>query len=194
MGQTGKWVMAATMTVVVFVVTLWASATFLLPSVMRSQPDRLAVASGIATAIASVIAAVIPAGLSLQQARRTQLQAQDAVENALDPHETLDERLDQLSASLAQSARLVEKITAELDAQASTARRLQREAADAEAIAAVHKDQTEAVRRLLRSEITTELARTQRHIFRDSVKIAIGSFVLGGALTLVVTLLVHPLG
>lgn len=188
MSQGARWLIGAVMAVAAFGVSLWVFET-----VMKSQGDRLALASGLAAAVAAVISAVIPAALSLQEARRTQLEAKDAVEHALVPQESLDQRLDQLSASLAQSARLVEQVTAELEAQAATARRLQREAADAEAIAAVHKEQTEAVRRLLRSEITAELGKAEKHIFRDSLKIAIGSFVLGGALTFVVTLLVHPL-
>jgi hypothetical protein len=168
-------------------------AMVLLRSAVPSESGRWGVASAIATAITAAIVLGIPAARSLREARQTELQAKDAAEHALVPEKTLDQRLDQLSASLAESARLVEQVTAELDAQAATARRLTREAADAEAIAAIHKEQTEAVRRLLNSEMTAQLTKTERNIFRDSLRIAIGSFIFGGALTFVVTLLVHPL-
>jgi hypothetical protein len=53
---------------------------------------------------------------------------------------TLEERLDELSKSMRNSARLVEQVSAELDARAATARQLQQEAETAEALAALHKD------------------------------------------------------
>lgn len=52
-----------------------------------------------------------------------------------------------------------------------------------------HKDQAEAVRRL----IDVELQGQARQIRRDAIRIGIASFVAGGGLTLLVTLLVHPL-
>jgi septal ring factor EnvC (AmiA/AmiB activator) len=102
---------------------------------------------------------------------------------------TLEDRLSQLSKSMQQSARLVEQVSAELDARATTARQLQKEAEDAEALAALHKDQADAVRRM----IDAELATATRNIRSDSIKIGIASFIAGGGLTLLVTLLVHPL-
>jgi hypothetical protein len=107
--------------------------------------------------------------------------------------QTLEERLEELSASMLRSARLVEQVSAELDARAVTARRLKEEAADAEQLAAQNKEQADAVRRLIRSEMTQELSTAQRRIFRDSLRVAIGSFVVGVAATFLVTLLVHPL-
>lgn len=86
------------------------------------------------------------------------------------------------------SARLVEQVSAELDARAATARHLQEEAKSAEALAALHKVQADAVKRM----IDAELATTRRGIRRDNVIVAIGSFIAGGGLTLAVTLFVHP--
>ncbi len=105
---------------------------------------------------------------------------------------TLDERLDRLSGSLRESARLVEEVSAELDARAVMARQLERQAQDARALAAQNEEQVEAVRRLLRSEMQAELATAERHIFRDSLRVAIASFVLGAAVSVIITLLVHP--
>jgi hypothetical protein len=48
-----------------------------------------------------------------------------------------------------ESAPLVEELSAELEAREATVQRVPQEAQDAEARAALHKDQTEAVRRLL---------------------------------------------
>jgi len=87
------------------------------------------------------------------------------------------------------SARLVEQVSSELEARAATAKRLKEEAETAEALAGLHKDQAEAVRRMLDAELVT----TARRIRSDSIKIGVASFVAGGGLTFVVTLLVHPL-
>ena len=102
---------------------------------------------------------------------------------------TLEERLDELSKSMRDSARLVEQVSAELEARAVTARRLTEEANTAEALAGLHKEQAEAVRRMMDAELTG----TARRIRNDSIKIGIGSFVAGGGVTLAVTLLVRPL-
>jgi methyl-accepting chemotaxis protein len=102
---------------------------------------------------------------------------------------TLEGRLDDLSHSMRESARLVEEVSAELDARAATAKRLQQEAETAEMLAALHRDQAEAVRRM----IDAELARTARGIRRDSIVIGFASFVAGAGVTLLITLLVHPL-
>lgn len=155
--------------------------------------------SGAERVWAVVIIAVITAGglvflsVALWRDRRAQLQAKKTVQAAVIPEQTLEVKLDQLSAAMEKSARLVEQVTAELDARAATALRLRREAEDAEAIAAAHKEQTDAVRRMLRAEISTELATTERHIFWDSLKITIVSYILGVASALLITLLVHPL-
>lgn len=102
---------------------------------------------------------------------------------------TVEGRLDQLSKAMSESARLVEQVSAELDTRAATARRMKAEAESAEALAALHKDQANAVRNL----VNTELATATRSIRSDSIKIGIGSFFAGGGLTVLVTLLVHPL-
>ena len=102
---------------------------------------------------------------------------------------------------MAQSALLSEHINAELTARAATARKLQEEAEQAEALASVNREQAEAVRRLLEAEIAGKLAdsgkaierNVRRDVRRDSIRIGIGSFIAGGGLTYLITLLVHPL-
>jgi hypothetical protein len=88
-----------------------------------------------------------------------------------------------------ESARLVEEVSAELDARAATAKRLQQEAETAAMLASLHRNQADAVRRM----IDAELARTARGIRRDSIVIGIASFIAGAGVTLLVTLLVHPI-
>jgi len=135
------------------------------------------------------LAAAIVAFIPLSRAGRELVPSPSS---PAEPQATLDERLDRLSGSLRESARLVEEVSAELDARAVMARQLERQAQDARALAAQNEEQVEAVRRLLRSEMQAELATAERHIFRDSLRVAIASFVFGAAVSVVVTLLVHP--
>lgn len=154
----------------------------------------LATSLGSASNLAAVIAAVvgtvgallgaIVAARGSREARAIAAKVEGGASQA-----TLEDRLSQLSKSMQQSARLVEQVSAELDARAATARQLQKEAEDAEALAALHKDQADAVRRMIDSELAT----ATRRIRSDSIKIGIASFIAGGGLTLLVTLLVHPI-
>ena len=52
----------------------------------------------------------------------------------------------------------------------------------------MHKEQTDAVRRMIDAELET----SRKGIRRDTIVIGVGSFVAGGGLTLAVTLFVHP--
>jgi uncharacterized membrane-anchored protein YhcB (DUF1043 family) len=142
--------------------------------------------SSIFAAVVGALAAVSGALVSLVVARRSRKTVSDVEGDA--SQTTLEERLDELSKSMRQSARLVEQVSAELDARAASARQLQEDAKTAEALAALHKDQADAIRRT----IDAELASTAKRIRSDSIKIGIASFVAGGGLTLVVTLFVHP--
>lgn len=101
----------------------------------------------------------------------------------------LGTRLAQLAVSMRTSAKLVEQISAELDARAATAERLKSEAETAEAIARLHAAETEAVRRMLDAQMEGQA----RRIRRDAIRIGIAGFMAGVAATILVTLLVHPL-
>ena len=105
--------------------------------------------------------------------------------------DSLEMKIERLAESMRDSAQLVEQVSADLNARAITAKKLKDEAANAEVLAALNKDQADAVRRLLRSEMADELASTGRRIFRDSVKIAVFFFIAGGLVSLLITLLVH---
>ena len=155
-------------------------------TVLASPQDTLNAASILPTIVGTVAgtAGVVAAVRTALAARRTDAALKDVTTQA-----TLEERLDELSKSMRNSARLVEQVSSELEARAATAKRLKEEAETAEALAGLHKDQAEAVRRMLDAELVT----TARRIRSDSIKIGVASFVAGGGLTFVVTLLVHPL-
>ena len=87
------------------------------------------------------------------------------------------------------SARLVEEISAELETKAAAAKQLHEDTKMAEALAAIHKDAVEAIYR----KLDAGFIRSERHIRRDSILVAIGFFIAGSMVTLLVTLLVHPL-
>jgi hypothetical protein len=97
---------------------------------------------------------------------------------------TVEERLDELSQSMRASAQLVAQISAELEARALTAKQLQEDAKAAEALAGIHKEQAEAIRRLMDAQLTG----SERRIRRDSIIIGIGSFIAGGGVSFLVTL------
>ncbi len=110
---------------------------------------------------------------------------------------TLEARLAGLSELMAESSRLTEQVSAELDARAATARKLNEEAKQAEALASVNREQAEAIRRLLEADISEKLADSgkaiQRNVRRDAIRIAAAGFIAGAGVTLVITLLAHPL-
>jgi hypothetical protein len=144
---------------------------------LNSVANWIGVAAGVA-GVATAVVAIIPI---VRPARKTI--------GATETQETLEDRLQRLSGSMRESARLVAEVSAELEAQEATARRLKEEAKTAEALASLHKDQAEAVRKML----DVELSGQARRIRSDAIKVAVASFVAGGGLTLLVTLLVHPL-
>ncbi len=96
---------------------------------------------------------------------------------------TMEDRLARLSELMADSSRLSEQVSAELDARAATARKLHEEAKQAEALASVNREQAEAVRRLLEADISEKLADSckaiQRNDRRDAIRIAAAGFIAG---------------
>ena len=155
-------------------------------AVLASSGGLLDTATAWAT-VGGTIAAVVgafSAVLAVRQAiRRTKADAAAAVSQ-----ETLEHRLEELAASTRTSARLVEQVSAELDARAATAKRLEQEADATDSPAKLRAEHADTMRRML----DAELAGAARGIRRDSIAIAITSFVAGGGVALVVTLLVHP--
>lgn len=107
-----------------------------------------------------------------------------------EPAPSLDERLDQMAKSIRDSAHLVEEMSAELEVRAAAARELEEKAREAEALAALNRDQAQAVQRL----VDTSVGNARKGIRRDSIVIGIGSFFAGAGASLLVTFLVHPIG
>ena len=131
----------------------------------------------VVAALATVLAAAV-AARRISRSPGTEI-------GAIEPQETLEDRLKKLSGSMRESARLVAEVSAELEAREVTARRLKEEAETAEALASLHKEQADAVRKML----DVELSGQARGIRADAIKIAIASFVAGAGITLLVTLL-----
>jgi fatty acid/phospholipid biosynthesis enzyme len=102
---------------------------------------------------------------------------------------SLDGRIERLSRSMSVSAQLAGEVSAELAHRATAARKLEEKAKSAEALAAMNEEQAEAVRRL----VDASMATAGNRIRSDSVKIGVASFVAGAAVSLLVTLLVHPI-
>ena len=100
----------------------------------------------------------------------------------------LAERLELLANSMRESAEQAQEASAELDAQAKLARRLQQDADRARELAALRKDQVNAIRQVLGQELDT----SRRLIRRDTIVVGIAFFIAGVCATLAVTLFVHP--
>lgn len=93
---------------------------------------------------------------------------------------------------MVRAAGLMAAVTAEMGARAAMAESLKREAETAEAAAAIHREQAEAIRKMLDAELAVSASDLRKDVRRDSYRIGIASFVAGGGLTLLITLLVHP--
>ena len=105
------------------------------------------------------------------------------------PPETLNQRLERLATSIRESARLAEEVSAEVDLRAAAVRELDEKAREAEALAALNRDQADAVQRL----VDASVGNARKGIRRDSIVIGVASFVAGAGASLLVTLLVHPI-
>lgn len=103
--------------------------------------------------------------------------------------QSLEERIEELSGVMAQSARLLEEITAEINIRAEFARQKKEEAEDAIAAATIHQDQLAVIQRAIRREVVQESNRG----IRASIVLGIASFILGAAVSVLITLFVHPL-
>jgi hypothetical protein len=136
----------------------------------------------LATAV-SGLAALFVAWTAISQARfRTKEVARSTKEVVCEG--TVEERLDELSKSMRESAQIVAQISAELEARAITAKQLQEDAKAAEALAGIHKEQAEAIRRLMDAELTG----SELRIRRDTVIVGIASFIAGGGVSYLMTL------
>lgn len=97
---------------------------------------------------------------------------------------TLDERIDDLAGSLRQASATVIAIEREISTRRSLAAELAAEAATHEKILATRREDAEAIAQLLR----TELQESSRRARRDQVILGFVFFVLGSAVTVVVTI------
>ncbi|QHC25263.1 hypothetical protein [Streptomyces sp. GS7] len=102
----------------------------------------------------------------------------------------LDQRVQQLGRSMRESARLIEQVTAELEARSASAQRLKEEAESAQVLAKLQEKERKAVADLVKAEIEGQRRRT----LRDGLIANAFFFVGGGLVTLAVALFVHPIG
>jgi hypothetical protein len=124
--------------------------------------------------------------------RQQEMRAETLARRAISP-DSLEGKIDRLTSSMLESRHLFEQVAAELDARAAATKLLKEEAESAAALAALNNDQAEAVRRLLRAEMTTEFATSRRRISRDSLRIAMVFFAAGGLVSFLLTWW-HPIG
>ncbi len=146
------------------------------------------VESEFAGTAASVLSAFIALGalwLSIRQYSRSR---QDLAR--LGREETLESRLDELTATMRQSAKLIAQVEQELQARAATAERLKGEAATAESLMKLAENEREAVARLVRAEISAE----SRKSFRSGLRLNFLFFVAGALASVATTLFIQPLG
>jgi TolA-binding protein len=140
------------------------------------DPSVIAVLAASGSAVSAVVAAAAQRRfLSMGTSSSTEI--------------TLEERIQALAETMRASGRLVEQVTAEIEARAATAERLKDEAQAAEQLAQLSKAERDAVARLVRAEVSDE----NRRSTRLSVVTSALFFVAGVAATVAVTLFVHPL-
>src|SRR5882757_8471700 len=159
----------------------------------------------IATAVSVLVAAVSAGGVfgsfrrfvqavlgSQERAGRSVTQVfRDALTQTEPPatEPTLEERIQSLSKTMAESARLLAQVSAEIELRATFAKQKQEEAEIAIAAATLNGEQLAALQRVVRVEVGTEGNRG----LRAGMLTAAFTFVLGIAGTILVTLFVHPL-
>jgi hypothetical protein len=147
---------------------------------LRGGPPLTSIATITLTTLGTVgcaLAALLVAWTGIRQARS---RTKEVI-----CERTVEERLDELSRSMRASADLVRQISTELEARAMTAKQQQADAEAAEALAGIHREQAEAIRRLIDSELTG----SERRIRRDALIVGISSFIAGGGVSHLITLL-----
>jgi hypothetical protein len=139
-------------------------------------------------AVAGVIVAVVATGLGFVQLRSARKDA-EAAALAAPEQETLEQRMNALARTMHESSRLLEQVSAEIQMRQVRAEQLKAEADEAEKLAALNKEQVDAIKRVIASELSQESKKSRRR------EVLIGGlfFVGGVAGTVAVTLFVHPL-
>lgn len=144
--------------------------------------DVLTVAATVAALVGGVVAAIQAAAVF--RSGRAQSMTQAAIEE-----ESLEDRVRVLIRLLGQSSDLLSQVSAEIDARAATATRRMQEAAQAQELADLRKEEREAVAQLVRAEVGAAARRSSRRALLANVLF----FIAGGLVSLAITLWVHPL-
>jgi hypothetical protein len=106
--------------------------------------------------IVVALAAAASAGLGGELGTRALRRLMGLEKPAEKAEESLEARLTALGETMRASARLLEEISAEMDARLLAAERLKTEAEAAERLAELNDAQRQAVARLVRAEVSTE--------------------------------------
>jgi hypothetical protein len=104
-------------------------------------------------------------------------------------NETLESRLAAVASNMTNASELLTLVQIEIEARATKAKQLAAEVEEGEQLKELTQPQKDAVASLLRGEIVRESARSKWW----NVGISTAYFALGSAVTVLVTMLVHPL-
>ncbi|OSC26733.1 hypothetical protein B8W69_16160 [Mycobacterium vulneris] len=138
--------------------------------------------SGGATVVSGV--AVIVSLYGAVVAARNYRRVRDAITDT-----SLESRLKTVAASMARASELLVLVQTEIQARAAKAKQLAEEVERGEQLALLTQPQKDAVAAVLRAEVSAE----GRRSIWWTVGISVLTFVFGSAVTVLVTLLVHPL-
>jgi hypothetical protein len=97
---------------------------------------------------------------------------------------TLEQRLSDLADLMRSSSMVLEEVQAEIQARVALAEEAKRSATDAQHVAQLNEAQRLAVARLVRAELNSEVAKSDRRAFWQSLAINFLFFAAGVAVTL----------
>jgi flagellar biosynthesis/type III secretory pathway M-ring protein FliF/YscJ len=103
--------------------------------------------------------------------------------------ETLETRLAGVAESMMNASAMLALVQTEIEARAEKARQLAAEVEERERLIELTQEQKDAVADVFRTELSGEGKRS----FRWAVGLSVASLALGAVVTILVTLLVHPL-
>jgi hypothetical protein len=143
--------------VVVALIANVASADFQWPDWLTA--DQMASVLGVAASLTAVLLAILVTGF--------QLRSRTVPSAKLPAEPTVSSRIEEAARSLQVTAQLVDELRAEMQARAAALDRLQVENAEYEKLAALRKEEAEAVSRMIENVIGSTHAKLSRSSRRD---------------------------
>ncbi|MEU2854146.1 hypothetical protein [Streptomyces syringium] len=105
------------------------------------------------------------------------------------PQPTLEERLEDLGRVMKRSAKLLSEIKGEIDIRAASVREKEQQAQRAVELTNLTEPQVQAIK----NEWGLQVAKEGKKSLKAAILIAVSTFFLGVAATVLITLFVHPL-